>query len=169
MSRIGLLSDSHGRAVITRQAVAALLQHDIDLILHLGDIGTVEVIDALAVNQPGNGSRVPARIVFGNTDMDTAGLGRYARGLGVQVDHPAGRVELGEGELVFCHGHQRALLDAAIEGSTRYLCHGHTHVVTDTRVGATRIINPGALCRATAYTVAVLDTASDELQIIEVG
>ncbi|RLS46748.1 MAG: metallophosphoesterase, partial [Planctomycetota bacterium] len=50
-----------------------------------------------------------------------------------------------------------------------YLLHGHTHVCRDERHGATRIINPGALHRASEFTVALLDTDSDELQFLVVA
>jgi predicted phosphodiesterase len=46
--------------------------------------------------------------------------------------------------------------------------HGHTHEIRDERVGLTRVINPGALHRAARYTAAVLEPASDRLEIIVV-
>jgi len=172
LTRIGLLSDSHGRAAITRLGVAALLAQGVDLLLHLGDIGSVQVIDELVVDQPdtpGSGERVPARLVFGNTDVDLAALGRYAQGLGVHVDHPVGRVSLDRGALVFCHGHQASVMDRALGEPVRYLCHGHTHLASDSAMGQTRVINPGALCRAPRYTVAVLDTKTDRLTFLQVA
>lgn len=153
----------------TRLGVSALLESRIELLIHLGDVGTVEVIDELAVRQPETGEQVPARLVFGNTDWDDGPLSEYARHLGVRVDHPAGEIALDRGELVFCHGHQATVMNAALARNVRYLCHGHTHQASDRRSGATRIINPGALCRAHRYTVAVLDTDTDELTFITVG
>ena len=63
MTRIGLLSDAHGRGPITQQAVALLLDRGAELLLYLGDVGSEAVIDALAV-----GDRAQSRLVFGNTD-----------------------------------------------------------------------------------------------------
>jgi uncharacterized protein len=168
LTRIGLLSDPHGRAAITRRAVASLLAQGVDILLCLGDVGSVQVIDELVVNQPDGGERLAARLVFGNTDMDSVALGRYAQELGVQVDHPAGRLTLDRGVLVFCHGHQASVMDRALAEPVRYLCHGHTHRASDTTLGQTRVINPGALCRAQPYTVAVLDTGTDELTFLKV-
>ncbi|MEX1017347.1 MAG: metallophosphoesterase family protein [Phycisphaeraceae bacterium] len=169
MPKIGLLSDSHGRSSTTRRAVDVLLSHDIDVLLHLGDVGTVEVIDALAVDATDAGGRpVEAHLVFGNTDWDLAGLARYARDLGVQVDHPVGRLPLEEGTLVFCHGHEPDVLTQALAEQVRYLCHGHTHRTLDQRQGPTRVLNPGALFRARRYTVAVLDTARDDVTFFPV-
>jgi predicted phosphodiesterase len=50
-----------------------------------------------------------------------------------------------------------------------YLLHGHSHEVRDERVGRTRIINPGALCRAARYTAAILDPDADALEVLEVA
>lgn len=168
MPRIGLLSDSHGRAVTTRLGVQALLAAGIDRLIHLGDVGTVEVIDELAVTQPGNGQPVPAHLVFGNTDWDARPLDNYASQLGITVDHPAGLLELEGGALAFCHGHQASLMNEALARNVRYLCHGHTHQAADTMSGKTRVINPGALCRAHRYTVAVLDTDEDDLTFLTI-
>ena len=168
LPRIGLLSDSHGRAVTTRLGVQALLDAGIDLLIHLGDVGTVEVIDELVVQQPGSGQPVPTHLVFGNTDWDASALGSYASVLGITVDHPASQIEVEGGTLVFCHGHQASVLSEALARGVRYLCHGHTHQASDTMSGPTRVINPGALCRAHRYTVAVLDTAKDDLTFLTI-
>ncbi len=168
MPRIGLLSDSHGRAVTTRLGVQALLASGIDVLIHLGDVGTVEVIDELVVTQPGNGRPIPTHLVFGNTDWDAKALGDYASQLGITVDHPAGLIELEGGTLAFCHGHQTRVMCEALAQGVRYLCHGHTHLASDTLSGPTRVINPGALCRAHRYTVAVLDTADDDLTFLSI-
>ncbi|QDU71609.1 Calcineurin-like phosphoesterase superfamily domain protein [Mucisphaera calidilacus] len=138
-----------------------------EMLLHLGDVGTVEVIDALAeVDEAGE--RIEAHLVFGNTDWDLETLRRYAEGLGVAVAHPAGRLELKTGLLYFCHGHQPEVMKAGLREGARYLCHGHTHRTLDTVQGPTRIINPGALFRAETYTVALLDTDTDELEFLTV-
>lgn len=163
LPKIGLLSDSHGRSDTTRLGVDLLLAHGAELLLHLGDVGTIEVIDALAVPLPSSGQQIESHVVFGNTDWDTRALDRYAHDIGVQVDHPAGRLKLDGGELVFCHGHEPQVMADALARRVRYLCHGHTHRQLDTRRGDTRIINPGALFRARSYTVAILDTDADSL------
>jgi predicted phosphodiesterase len=49
-----------------------------------------------------------------------------------------------------------------------YLLLGHSHVKSDHRQGRIRVINPGALHRASPKTVATLDTSSDELKFIVV-
>lgn len=167
-----MLSDSHGRANTTQSAVDVLVRHGAEVLIHLGDVGTVEVIDALLTAGADGQKPVQAHLVFGNTDWDEAALARYAQSLGVSVDHPAGRLSLSEadggGELAFCHGHEPGPMDEALRDKVRYLCHGHTHRTLDSRRGGTRIINPGALFRATTYTVALLEPDTDALTFLEV-
>lgn len=145
-----------------------LIEHGAEMLLHLGDIGTVEVIDALVANRPGDTERIPARVVFGNTDWDRDALADYAQDLGIIVDDPVGDLDIDNGRLVYTHGHLSEPMDRALAEHARYLCHGHTHRAEDQRKGATRIINPGALFRAQRYTVALLDTATDELSFLPV-
>lgn len=190
MPRIGLLSDSHGRAATTRRAVDLLRGAGADVLIHLGDVGTVEVIDALCVDRLDGDHQLEAHVVFGNTDWDQGSLTAYARDLDIQVDDPLGRLALGRlaatkparvpagaalppadpehNVLMFCHGHEDERLAEALACHPRYLCHGHTHRQADIRQNGTRIINPGALFRASAYTVALLDTATDRLTFYEV-
>jgi hypothetical protein len=168
--RIGLLSDSHGRSAITQRAVDLLAGRGVELLLHLGDVGGAEVIDALLTGHDAQGRLVPAvRVVFGNTDYDWPILSRYAQPLGVAVDHPMGQIDLGDGRtLMFTHGDRDDLVRQAMQRRATYLCHGHTHCRRDERLDQTRVINPGALHRAAVYSAAVLDTAADRVDFLEV-
>lgn len=126
--------------------------------VHCGDIGTARMLDALA------GER--AWFVFGNTDVDRAGLRRYAEELGITCLGDFGVVELSGKRIGVMHGddfslRRRLLLEQALD----YLLSGHTHVADDTRSGAMRLINPGALHRARVKTVATLDLERDELTL----
>ncbi|MEM8739705.1 MAG: metallophosphoesterase family protein [Planctomycetota bacterium] len=169
MPNIGLLSDSHGRADTTERGVEQLLHAGADTLIHLGDIGTVEVLDALCVPHPTTDQQLPAHLVFGNTDWDLDSLTEYAQDLDLQVHHPAGRLDLPQQQqLAFCHGHQQAPLDHALADRVKYLCHGHTHAQADQQLGPTRLINPGALFRAAVYSVALLDTDQDRLTFFEI-
>lgn len=172
MPRIGLLSDSHGRAQTTRKAVDRLLRQGAQVLVHLGDVGTLEVIDELRASVPaadgGNpdaaiGEPIEAHVVFGNVDWDADSMTRYARSLGIAVDHPVGRLDCDGRRLVFLHGHDSAAMARELAAEPAYLCHGHSHRTRDERVGPTRVINPGALFRASEYTVALLDTDADRL------
>ncbi len=157
---IGVLSDSHGRADTTARAVDALALGGAEVLLHLGDLGSEQVIDELVGRK--------ARIVFGNCDWDAEELDRYARLVGVQVDHPLGILEVHGRRVAFTHGHLGRAMNEALSAGVDYLLHGHTHAVRDERRGSTRIINPGALFRAPRYTAALLDPVRDVVRFIEI-
>ena len=158
---LGILSDSHGRAQATREAVRALAAREATLLLHLGDVCSEPVIDELIGHN--------ARIVFGNCDWDIPSLTRHAESMGIAVDHPMGVVEVGGKRIAFTHGHLAHLMEQAMADGVDYVLHGHTHEVRDERVGGVRIINPGALFRASRYTAALLDPAADRLEIIDIA
>ena len=172
MTRLGLLSDSHGDADITARAVELLLQDGADLLIYLGDVCAEQVLDALAVSFPDGhdkqGGRVPVHVVFGNCDYEPAPLGRYASDLGLRVDHPAGRLQLDGKSIAFTHGHLNDVMRAAIQDRCDYLLHGHTHIADDTTLNATRIICPGALTRAHPLTAATLDLSNGKLHMITI-
>jgi hypothetical protein len=158
--KIGIIADSHGHAQRTIAAVELLRSDGAQTLVHLGDFETLDVIDALA--------GFDAHIVFGNCDWDVRSLTDYARGLGLSVDHPMGRLDLDGRRVAFTHGHIERLIRQALADRVDYLLHGHSHELRDERVGPTRIINPGALFRAQRYTAATLDLARDELKIMDV-
>jgi hypothetical protein len=157
MTKIGILSDSHGRADTTRAAVAALRARGASLLLHLGDIGSEAVLDELA--------GLEARIIFGNCD-DARQLARHAARLGLADDSPAGRMTVDGSTIAYMHGHLAGPIESALRDEVSFLLHGHTHEVRDERIGPTRIINPGALQRASRYTAALLDPSRDTVQFI---
>jgi putative phosphoesterase len=155
---IGILSDSHGRAEITGRAVRGLRERGAEMLLHLGDVGTEAVIDELVGHD--------ARLVLGNCDFPPAPLRRYATYLGIAVDDPMGRLEVGGRRIAFTHGHLDHLMEQALAEGVDYLLHGHTHEARDERIGRTRVINPGALHRAARYTAAILDPAAGRVELL---
>lgn len=169
MTTLGLLSDTHGRSEIAHAAVELLLEHGADILIHLGDVGSAEVIDALAVSRGSTDQQVEAHLVFGNCDWEAKALTRYAQDLGVIAHGRAGEMVIDGKRLVFTHGHDDREMNHAIESAANYLLHGHTHLQSDHTIGRTRVINPGALFRARRHTVALLTPASGELQVLEVS
>jgi len=75
-----------------------------------------------------------------------------------------GRIELPDGRaFVFTHGDNAKIMQQSLEQEVAYLCHGHTHLAQDEHIRSTRVINPGALSRAAQYSVALIDTESNDL------
>jgi hypothetical protein len=157
---IGFLSDSHGEWLRTRNAIQLLEEKGCSEIIHLGDVETHEVLDELAGHQ--------VSLVFGNCDY-VSRLHEYAVRIGLDVQHPAGTLQVDDLSIGFLHGHdidqyRNFLKDDGIG----IVAHGHSHEIRDEIVENTRCINPGALHRAPMYTVCVLDTKSMKIEFLEV-
>ena len=159
-ARVGLLSDSHGRAERTERAVDALLAAGADVLIHAGDVETEAVLDCLAGHN--------AHVVWGNCDWDQSGLARYARTIGIAVHGDCGEIDVDGARIAFTHGHLPAAMRTAMSSGAAYVVHGHTHERRDEVADGVRIINPGALHRAHPFTVAVLTPRTGELRTIEV-
>ncbi|MCH8807983.1 MAG: YfcE family phosphodiesterase [Planctomycetes bacterium] len=166
---LGVLSDSHARHERTGRALRILQRLGAEAFVHCGDLQSDEVLDELAV--------VRARFVWGNTDNPDPRCRKYAESLGLEppTEIPL-LLELGGKRIAVFHGHEReferlgrAVATGDADQTRRaalecdYVFYGHTHAASDARVGAVRLINPGALQRARVYTVATLDLELDEV------
>ena len=153
---VGILSDSHGRHLAVRAAVALFRRLGAEHIIHCGDVGSERVFDELAESS--------CSFVWGNCDVPSGGLMAYVQTLGIEPPDavPLLRTLSGKRFAVF-HGHEREFDGAIGSLDVDYILHGHTHIARDERTSDGRIINPGALHRAREHTVATLDTTKDEL------
>ncbi|MGA2265811.1 MAG: YfcE family phosphodiesterase [Phycisphaerae bacterium] len=164
--KIGILSDSHGHLERLGAAVAAFQTAGAEVIVHCGDVGSLECLEAMAA------AAVPCYVVTGNIDRPyVEALADTAAAHGLCFHEQMITIPLGGGRtLAAVHGHDEALLKQLVAGGQyAYVCHGHTHKVADTRVGCVRVINPGALHDCHPHTVAVLNTETDDLQVIPVS
>jgi putative phosphoesterase len=158
---IGILSDTHDRVNAMAAAIQLLQEHHAEYFIHCGDVGGEAVLDHLA--------GLAAAFVWGNNDWDRKSLEAYAERLGIKCLGAEGELELGGKRVVVMHGDDFAARQRVLAGqSCDYLLEGHTHVRKDEHVGTVRCINPGALYRARQKTVALLDTAMDQLTFLQV-
>jgi uncharacterized protein len=156
---IGILSDTHDRVEAMAEAMRVLKEAGARFFIHCGDVGSELVLDYLA-GEPGG-------FVFGNTDWDRAPLQRYAEQIGVQCWGTLGNLTLDGKPIAVTHGDDHRLKQRLLAGQHYdYLFQGHTHIPRDERIGRTRVINPGALHRARAKTVATVDLTADELRYL---
>lgn len=154
---IGILSDSHGRHLAVRAALALFDQLGVEHVIHCGDVCGVSVFDELAGR--------PVTFVWGNCDLPDAGLYAYLQTIDLQVpDNVPTVIELGGRRIAVFHGHEPAFANGSARLDVDYVLHGHTHSKRDERLDNKRIVNPGALHRANPKTVATLDTNTDTVQ-----
>ena len=158
---LGILSDTHDRYEMMAAAVRALQERGAAYFLHCGDVCAPNMLDHLA--------GLPSAFVWGNCDYDRPALQHYAQLVGVSCYGALADLELAGKKIAVIHGDDHRLKQQLLaEQRHDYLLHGHTHVREDKRVGQVRIINPGALHRASPKSVALLDTAADRLEFIDV-
>jgi putative phosphoesterase len=166
--KIGIVSDSHGKAHRLRAALDAMRERNVDAIVHCGDIGSQECMEMLAE------AGVDVYAVSGNMDRHVDSLQQAAEAGGVHFSTEVIEVPLGEGKsLAATHGSDRRILGELIEDQQfPYVCHGHSHHFRDERCRNVRVINPGALVhphRPRHPTVVILDTSADTLEVIEIS
>jgi uncharacterized protein len=159
---LGILSDTHDRLARTRVAVDMLRAEGAEVLIHCGDVTWRDVVPICAV--------LPCYYVFGNNDSDTVPALRKAiqESGGVCLEW-GGEVTLAGKRIAVVHGHMRGDVRRMLAARPDYLLSGHSHIAADWRDGPTRRINPGALHRATAFSVALLDLKTDALRFLPVS
>ena len=118
--RLGILSDTHG---LLRPEVAAALEGS-DLILHAGDIGGQDILDAL-------GELAPVYAVRGNNDWGSWG-----------ETIPLTR-ELDLGGMKVIMAHMKRDLPGDLSPYALAVT-GHTHKYSEARQGGLLLLNPGS-------------------------
>ena len=157
--RIGIVSDTHDRAEAVAETVRLLIEQQVELILHCGDIGSPATV---AVFAP-----VPTHFVFGNWDKDRVKLTAAIKAIGGTAHDSFGALELAGKRVAWVHSHERhQLYQLEHCNYFDYLFYGHTHVREQHRTGRTLVANPGALFRANPKTCIVLDVVTGELKPI---
>ena len=157
---IGILSDTHDRVERTRAAIALLIAHGAECLIHCGDLTIADVVHEFA--------GVPSYFVFGNCDYDKESLQKAIEDVGGTGLGRGGLITLGQRRIAVTHGHLEDELERLSTLSPDYLFYGHTHRIADLQKGPTRWINPGALHRAPTWTAALLNLASNQLSVLSV-
>lgn len=144
--KIGILSDTHNNTRNLQAALDVFEKREIHTLIHCGDLTSVEIAFQLA-GWAGQVGCPRVICVFGNGDV-TSGEIRSVL-LAQNSDNYAGMAFTGEIDgvpLAAAHGHVPGTLEELVRsGQYRYVFTGHSHKHDDQRIGATRVINPGAL------------------------
>ena len=139
--RVVLLSDTHGFVEPFVQALA----RSADCVVHAGDIGGLEVIEAVT---PVRGKLVAVR---GNNDWPESWPGAAKAGVldlgeAAEVDLPGGLLAVEHGHRIWDTRHYHKRLRAKYP-KARAIVYGHTHIRCADLDQAPWVLNPGAAGR----------------------
>ena len=135
--KAGIITDTHDLHDVLTKAIEVLTEHNVDYILHAGDITSPSSAHALAsVDQ----TRFIA--VFGNCDFEKSSLEAVLSGEQGEIHKGTYKGNISDKKLLMAHD-PRALGDMPIIGDFDLIVYGHTHVQDIHRQGNTLIINPG--------------------------
>ena len=146
---------------MVRKALTLFDALGVTQVVHCGDVGGMDVFDEMV------GRSVV--FVWGNTDDPQDGTESYLQTMGIESPKSVPvRLECEGTRIAVFHGHEPGFASALRNLEVDYLFHGHTHTPRDERRHGKRIINPGALHRASPKTVATLDVVTDQLIFHEI-
>ncbi len=157
---IGVLSDTHDQTARTKAAVSLLITRGAEVLIHCGDLTSAGIVYECSPR--------PAYFVFGNCDHDHAVLRAAIGHGGGHCLERGGEITLAGRRLGVTHGDSESEIRRLLALDPDYLLTGHTHRQNDVRRGRTRWINPGALHRASTWTVMLLDIACDHAEVLPV-
>lgn len=157
--KIGLISDTHDNLEFTKKACSVFKNKKVDIIIHAGDFTSPDIIKLF--------SEFKCRFVFGNADGDVEGINEECRNSGIDCPGESCEIDAGGKKILALHGYNVPLFrEAVASGKYAYIIKGHTHYFEDYVRNNARVINPGSLFRADEYSIAILDTDTDELEKI---
>jgi putative phosphoesterase len=132
---------------------------DVETVLHCGDIGSMAVVELF--------EKWPTHFVFGNCDERLEAFAAAIQAAGQTCHGLFGDIRLDGIRIALLHSHERKRFRDAIDGGEyRLVCYGHTHVAAIDAHGDTRVVNPGAIYRASPHSVAIVDLPSVTATII---
>lgn len=157
---LGLLSDTHDNRDRTRTALRLFEERGADALVHAGDLNTARLVPAF------EGWRV--WLARGNVDHPTR-IRETIEGTDASIAYGVRHeIDAGDARVGVIHGDDEARLQGMVNaGAFDLVVHGHTHEFRDERVGDTRVVNPGAVHRASTPSVCLWDAGADELERLE--
>jgi putative phosphoesterase len=149
MSKLGVISDTHGLLNETVLAVQLFRDHAVQTVIHCGDIGSSAIVRAF--------QGIETHFVLGNMDGEAENLRLAAAETGNHLHGWFGSIERSGKRIAFLHGHQSFQFEQELaSGNWDLLCFGHTHVASLQMYGSTLLLNPGAFKRVFRPTIAVV-------------
>src|SRR5437667_4150396 len=117
--KIAVLSDTHSNATAVKAALDLIAPVGVHCIVHCGDIDEKEAVTLFPAN---------THFVYGNCDMDRAGIKAAIAKIGATLHEPFGHLELGGKDIAFVHSDdKRVMHDLEHSDAFDFLFYGHTH------------------------------------------
>jgi uncharacterized protein len=162
--KVGIVADSYDNRDGLRQLLDRFLVGGARWLFHCGGLGSANLIDLLKPWQ--------IYIVAGEKERERAAIEVALQKARLQAGLPTALQTTIEGfRIGLCRGDDMPLVNRwARSGELDYLFYGHTLRRSDTFVGRTRLINPGALGgpRYQSRSGILLDLVSGDIKLLEI-
>ncbi len=135
--RIGIISDTHDHRRNILRAVEIFRGHEVQYVLHAGDI-----VAPFATKPFAEVGTAKFIAVFGNNDGEKLQLRRAVESFGGEIHEYCYKGELAGRKVYMTHTNHN-VEEVAASQMYDLLVYGHTHQQDVRRVGKTLIINPG--------------------------
>ena len=157
--KIGIISDTHDNLELTKKACDIFRGKKVDVLIHAGDFTSPEIIRLF--------KEFSCKFVVGNADSDIGTLNKECENSGMECLKESCEINAGEKKILVIHGSVVPVFrEAVASGKYDYIIKGHTHYFEDYIRNNVRVINPGSLSRSDEYSIAILDTGTNELERI---
>ncbi len=135
--KIGIISDTHDAHQGVLKAIEILKQHQVEYVLHAGDI--VSPFTAKAFADLGGAKFI---VVFGNNEGEKLFVASTIKEFGGQIYEYAYKGTLGKRKIFMTHV-PTTIEEVARSGEYDLVIYGHTHKQDIRKVGNTLVVNPG--------------------------
>lgn len=160
--KIGIIADTHNNIALTRKAVSILKEGKVSMVVHAGDITSPKMLKLF--------EGLKCRFVLGNGDIDVEDLNKESHRMGFGVIENFCTFEADNKKFIVFHGNDVPLFREAVSsGKYDYIIKGHTHFFENYISNNARVINPGSLYGADTFSIAILDSESDRVEMIKLG
>lgn len=135
---VAFIADTHDRTAVARRMARVCRHHDVDELVHLGDVCQPETL--------GEFGEFDVHWITGNGDQPhKEALNKVADLMDVSAHQWYAELEFGDVTFYCRHGmeHDLSYLIAAKKSSIDYVMHGHWHHQERSPVGSAEVLNPG--------------------------